>query len=96
MLEMLIEVLPEFVKVTATGELETPTGMFPKATEVGENDAVDPSPVPESATVCGVPTALSAIEIVPGWLPVAVGLKLTEMVQLALTARVAPQVVVFK
>ena len=51
-------------------------------------------PVPVRLTACGDPAALSATfkEAVND--PVVVGLKLTEMVQLAPTATVLPQVVV--
>ena len=40
-------------------------------------------PVPLRPTVCGLPVALSVNVIVPGWLPAAVGVKVTLMVQLA-------------
>ena len=41
--------------------------------------------------MCGLPVALSVTVIVPGWLPVAVGVKVTVMVQLAPAATEAPQ-----
>lgn len=49
-------------------------------------------PVPLKATVCGLPVALSAIERVPvrGLFEVAVGTKVTLIVQVAFTAIVAP------
>ena len=50
--------------------------------------------MPVRLTVCGLPVALSVMVIVPGWLPVAVGVKVTVMVQLALAASEAPQVLV--
>ena len=40
-------------------------------------------PVPDRLTIWGLPVALSVMVIVPGWLPVAVGVKVTVMVQLA-------------
>jgi hypothetical protein len=43
-------------------------------------------PVPERPTTCGLPAALSAIVSEAARLPLAVGLKVTLMVQLALTA----------
>ena len=49
------------------------------------------TPVPERATVCGLPAALSVTVLVPGWLPTAVGVKVTLMMQLLPTAREAPQ-----
>jgi len=50
--------------------------------------------VPESETVCGLPPALSAMETEAVRVPVAVGLKVTLIVQFALAAKVAPQVVI--
>jgi len=47
------------------------------------------------ATVCGLPVALSVTVMVPGWLPVAVGVKVTVMVQLAPAATEVPQVLVW-
>lgn len=51
-------------------------------------------PVPFSATLWGERLALSAMVIAAVNVPVAVGVKVTETVQVALTASVAPQVVV--
>ena len=52
-------------------------------------------PVPLRPTVCGLPAALSVNVIVPGWLPEAVGVKVTLIVQFPLlAATVLPQVVV--
>jgi hypothetical protein len=48
-------------------------------------------PVPDNATVCGLPAALSVKLRVPVRVPAAEGLKVTLTVQLALTARLAPQ-----
>jgi hypothetical protein len=53
-----------------------------------------PAPVPVSATVWGDPAALSATEIEAAKLTAETGLKVTEIVQLAPPARVAPQVLV--
>lgn len=50
--------------------------------------------VPEIATVCGLPLALSAMETEAVRVPVAVGLKVTLIAQLALAASVAAQVLV--
>jgi len=47
--------------------------------------------VPLSATCCGLPLALSLILSAPVRLPEAVGVKVRLMVQLALTARLAGQ-----
>ena len=50
------------------------------------------TPIPESETVWGDPAALSAIEIYDAREPVAVGVNVTEIVQLACEARVVAQV----
>ena len=68
---------------------------MPKAKLVGKKLALGATPVPVSATVCGLPVALSVTVIVPGWLPAAVGVKVTVMVQLAAAATEAPQVLVW-
>jgi len=52
-------------------------------------------PVPARLTVCGLPVALSVMVIVPGRLPVAVGVNVTLMVQLAPAATELPQVLVW-
>jgi hypothetical protein len=51
--------------------------------------------VPVSEAVCGLPAALSAIEIEPVLLPAAVGLKTTVIVHVALCATDVPQVLVW-
>jgi hypothetical protein len=48
--------------------------------------------VPLSETVCGLPSALSVTESVPVTLPVALGVNVTMIGQLAPEARLAPQV----
>ena len=49
------------------------------------------APVPPRATACGLVEALSAIESVPLIAPVALGVKVTLIVQLAAEARLVPQ-----
>jgi hypothetical protein len=73
-----------------------PTDWFPKATLDGEMLTADAVPVPESGTVCGLPAALSATARVADRFPVAAGLKLTLMVQLALAATLDPQLLVWE
>ena len=68
---------------------------MPKVRVVGAKLALDAAPVPERATVCGLPVALSVTVIVPGRLPAAVGVKVTLMEQLAPAATEAPQVLVW-
>ena len=50
--------------------------------------------VPERETVCGEPVALSATDTDAVLVPPAVGVKVTEMVQLDVAVRELPQVVV--
>jgi hypothetical protein len=59
-----------------------------------EKSGATAAPDPESATVCGLPVALSAMEIDAVRAPDAVGLKVTLMVQLAAGATFVPQVLV--
>jgi hypothetical protein len=49
------------------------------------------APVPLRATVCGLPEALSVIDSVPLMTPVALGVKVTLIVQLAVDATLVPQ-----
>ena len=62
---------------------------------MGKKLALGATPVPVRATVWGLPVALSVTVMVPGWLPVAVGVKVTVMVQLAPAATDVPQVLVW-
>jgi hypothetical protein len=64
--------------------------------EPGVAVKVKSSAVPVSATVCGLPTASSAMVTAPVLVPGAVGLKVTLRVQLALTATLEPQVLVWE
>ena len=68
---------------------------MPKLRVVGAKLALGATPVPDKATDWGLPAALSVTVIVPGWLPVAVGVKVTLMEQLAPAATEAPQVLVW-
>src|SRR5260221_6023947 len=52
-------------------------------------------PVPVKATVCGLPPALSVTETAPVREPAAVGVKVTEIVQVPAAATEAPQVFVW-
>jgi len=55
-------------------------------------DAIEKScPIPERATVCGLPGALSLIVNVPDLVPLAVGSKKTPIAQLEPAATVLPQ-----
>ena len=64
---------------------------FPKATEDGDSVAPGAMPEPVRATVCGEPLALSVTVRVAVCRPVAVGVKVTEMLQLSPAPSDAPQ-----
>ena len=83
-----------FVNVTVVGSLVVPTVTLPKLTLVGLKPAN--VPVPLSATVCGLPGALSLNDSVPVRSPLIVGLKAMSTVQLAPGTRVLPQWFVFR
>jgi len=82
--------VPEFVSVTPCGELEVPTGCWPKPRLVGESVTAGAAatPVPFRVTECGFPGASSAMLMLAARPPPVVGVKLAEIVQLAPTASV--------
>ena len=86
--------VPEFVRLTTCPALDVPTVCAANITLTGLNVAPGETPVPESATVSGEVLALSVIAIAPVRLPAAVGVKVTEMAQLAPAARLVPHVFV--
>ena len=87
--------VPVFVRVTVCAVLVTLTNWFPKLRlVVPPKLTMGAVPVPVRETVCGLPEALSAMETAALRLPVAVGLKVTLIVQLAPAATLAPQVLV--
>src|SRR5205085_11254257 len=57
-------------------------------------EQAEDAPVPESATVCGLPAAESVMVIAPLRAPTCVGVNVTLMVQLAAASRLPPQVLV--
>jgi hypothetical protein len=83
---------PMFERIRLCEALVVPTVWLLKLKLAGEKLAT--VPVPVSATVCGLPAALSVTEIVPVTTPFATGVNVTEIVQLAPTPRVAEQVLV--
>lgn len=89
MLVIVNTVVPEFVSVVDLAALVVPTPWEAKARLVGLNVTAGLIPVPLSATLCGLPAALSVTVRVAGRLPVAVGLNVTEMVQVEPGASVA-------
>ena len=84
------------VSVTVCAELVMSTASLAKARLEGERLALAEvlEPVPERLRVCGLPVALSATLRVALRVPVAAGLKVTLIVQLAPAATLDPQVLV--
>jgi hypothetical protein len=87
--------VPVLVTVTDWLMLDVPTGWLAKVRLVADSvTAGVPVAVPVSATVCGLPAALSVMATAAVRVPVTVGVNVTETVQEALAARLVPQVVV--
>src|SRR5271155_4291708 len=89
--------LPLLVNVIVCAALLVPTVCEAKVRLAGARvtaGAVAAAPVPVKATDCGLPLASSAMDTEAVRVPVAVGLNVTLMLQLAAAARVAPQVLV--
>ena len=87
--------LPLLATVTVLAADVVPLGCDAKASELALNftAAAPPAvPVPVSLTVCGEPVALSEILMPAALAPAETGLNVTERVQLAPAASVAPQV----
>ena len=83
-------VVPTLVSVTVFAAVVVPTVTEPKFKLVGESFAVVPVPLRE--TVCGLPAALSVMLTAALRELLAVGLKVTLIVQLAAAASELPQV----
>lgn len=85
--------LPVLVIVTVVGLLDVPWVAVNAGTGLGVIVTGAPAavPVPESTADCGLPAALSVTTNAPSRTPVAVGLKVSETMQLPLAASVAPQ-----
>src|SRR5207302_1429664 len=66
--------VPVFVSVTVIGVLVVVSSWLPKSRLVGDNPTPGPVPFPLSATVCGLPQPLSAIDSVPVRAPDALSL----------------------
>ncbi len=101
MLFTVSEAVPELVRVTLRAALVVPVTWLASVTLVGESVAADPlvvvPPVPVRVTVWVVGLALSVMVSVAVWMPVALGLNVTLIVQLDPAARLAgsvPQVLV--
>ena len=63
MLVIVSVALPVLVKVTACDAVAVPTAEEPNDRLVADSVAPGPRPVPLSATLCGVPVALSVIRM---------------------------------
>src|SRR5207249_807648 len=80
--------------VTAWAALVAPTFWFPKSgTGEGERPG-RPAPVPVTLAVCGLLLALSVTVNVALLVPIAVGVNVTSIEQLAPAARLVPQLLV--
>jgi hypothetical protein len=95
MLVTLKAALPELVRVIVWAVLVAPTDWFPKARLVGETLATRAVPVPERLTFWGLPVALSVMVSEAARLPLAEGLKVTLIVQVAPAATELPQLLVW-
>jgi len=94
MLVMLSVALPVLLRMTLWALLLVPTACAGKVKEVGERLTTGAVPVPVRLRVWVAGLALSLMVTAPVRVPAAVGLKVTLRAQLALAARLAPQVLV--
>ena len=82
------------VSVTVCAALVAFRAVLEKVKLAGASATVALKPVPESATVCGLPAALSLIVSAPVRFPEAVGVKVTFMAQVPLLANELGQLLV--
>jgi len=75
--------------------LLVPAVMLANVSEDAPACSVADVAVPLNITCCGLPAALSVNEIAPVRIPLELGVNMTRMEQLALTARLAPHVLVW-
>ena len=87
---MFREVVPTLVRVTFFAPLIVPKAWVEKVKLTGESFTV--VPIPLRVTFCGLPAALSLMLSAAVRVPLAVGLKVTLMLQLAPAANEPPQV----
>ncbi len=95
MLAMFSVAFPLLLMEMVSGGLDDPTSRLLKTKLPGERviaGALMPMPVRE--TICGLPTALSEIVMAPVRVPVAVGVNVTNILQLDSAARLVPQLLV--
>ena len=91
---MLKAALPVLVRVTVCVALVKSMGWLPKPRLVGERLTTAAVPVPERLTVSGLPLALSVMLTEAVRLPLAAGVNVTLIVQLAPAATELPQLLV--
>jgi hypothetical protein len=87
--------VPVFLTVTTCAADVDPTVVDENVKADGERASVSVEalvPVPDNATICGEPAALSVASRLAVSVPTATGLNATDSVQLAPAARVVPQV----
>jgi hypothetical protein len=97
MLVMLRVAVPVFLRVTLWAALVVPTAWLVKVRLVADKltaGALAAVPVPVRLIVCGLPDALSVMVTVPVRVPVAVGLKVTLILQFPPAATEVPHVFV--
>jgi hypothetical protein len=83
-IEIVVFPVPVLLTVTCWLALVVPTRCEPNPKFVGVGATITlPVPVPVKVTFCGEPDALSAMEIEPVRVPVAVGVNVTVIVQLS-------------
>jgi hypothetical protein len=89
MLEMFNVAVPVLVRLTICTALVVPTIWLPKPMLLPPKVTMGATPVPLSATICGLPGSVSLTVTEPLSGPVAVGLKVTLMLQFVAGAKVA-------
>lgn len=92
MLLMPIDAAPPLLSITDCGELVEPTATAVNVTAPGDTLALGATPVPVSATVCGLFVAESLKVRMALRVPAPDGVKATVTVQLAEGLRLAPHV----
>lgn len=85
------EDVPLFVSVIPCDALGEPTDCAENVRLVGEKDTPAANPVPVRGTVCGLPLALSVMEIVAFLAPAARGVNVTLIMQFAAAFKLAGQ-----
>ena len=95
MLAMFSVAFPLLLMEMVSDGLDDPTSRLLKTKLPGESVIAGAlMPIPVRETICGLPTALSAIMMAPVRVPVAVGVNVTKMLQLDWAARLVPQLLV--